>query len=75
VAGTNSQINDWLRGLPLGIKAVVDVADQVMSARNSMKWRVDLGTPTSDGIHPLTVLHSQIASGASTAFKAALAVP
>jgi lysophospholipase L1-like esterase len=39
-----------------------DVADQCESARNSGKWRVDLGTPTTDGVHPNAVVHAQIAT-------------
>ncbi len=34
-----------------------DVADATESARDSGKWRVDLGVPSTDGIHPETVLH------------------
>lgn len=44
----------------------VDFADAAESARNSGKWRVDLGAPTTDGTHPSAVIHQAM----SEAFQA-----
>lgn len=50
------------------ISGVFDVAAQVECdasgtvTLNGGRWRVDLGVPTTDGVHPTTVLHQRMAS-------------
>lgn len=47
------QINDWMRTLPAPLTGYFEAADAVESARDSGKWRVDLGgSATFDGKHP-----------------------
>lgn len=52
----------WL-ALVAPLAGYFEVADLAESARNSGKWRVDLGAPTTDGVHPSTVIHTAMAAG------------
>ena len=49
---------------------VFDTTSVVESSFNSGKFRVDLGTPTSDGVHPWTALHIQMAQQIPASFFA-----
>lgn len=63
-----TQINDWIRTKPAPLTGYFDTADAAESARNSGKWRVDLGTPCQgDGLHPLSVIHNAMAGAISKA--------
>lgn len=54
-----TQINAWIRSKPAPLSGMFDTAGAAESARDSGKWRVDLGTPCqSDGLHPLSVIHA-----------------
>ena len=52
-------------GAVTGSDGVIDVAVSVEAAGDPRKWRVDLGQPTVDGVHPQAVLHRQVATDAN----------
>ena len=52
-------------GLITAAAGVIDVALSVQDGTDARKWRVDLGQPSVDGVHPQAVLHRQIAAGAN----------
>ena len=52
-------------GLVTGADGFIDVAAAVQDAADPRKWRVDLGQPTVDGVHPQAVLHRQTAAAAN----------
>lgn len=57
------QINDWIRARPAPLTGYFEAADAVESARDSGKWRVDLGGSASfDGKHPSSIGHSAMAA-------------
>lgn len=51
-----TQINDWIRTTPTPLTGYFEAADAAESARNSGLWRVDLGAPTADGLHPTSAV-------------------
>jgi lysophospholipase L1-like esterase len=57
--------NRWIRSNPLG-HGFVDLA-AVTEAGLTGRWRTDLGTPTIDGIHPSTALHTAMKTQLYTA--------
>ena len=59
--GTNPAVRAGETGHPLA--GYLEVADLCESARNSGKWRVDLGAPTTDGTHPAAVIAQAVAAG------------
>lgn len=60
-AGTNGALVAGASGHPL--TGYLEIADLVESARDSGKWRVDLGAPTTDGTHPSAVIAAAVAAG------------
>jgi lysophospholipase L1-like esterase len=50
------------------LSAVFDTAAVVESSTNSGKFRVDQGTPTLDGVHPSTALHTLMAAVITPSF-------
>lgn len=61
-----TQINDWIRSKPTPLRGFFETADAAESARNSGKWRVDLGVPCqNDGLHPLSVIHAAMGAAIS----------
>lgn len=61
--GTVDAIRAGETGHPLA--GYIELADQVESARDSGKWRVDGGANTDDGTHPNSLCAAAIASGLS----------
>lgn len=62
--GTLSQlnaVNASIRAVPAGVSVVLDVADMVMSARDTDIWAAP-PSPTGDGIHPSTTKHASLAA-------------
>lgn len=57
----------WRANQISGYDAYSECATAVESSLNSGKWRVDLGTPSVDGIHPSNVLHLAMAATVNTA--------
>jgi lysophospholipase L1-like esterase len=60
VWNTRQNYNSWVRANPLH-NGFIDLA-AVTEANSSNLWRADLGTPSSDGIHPATALHTAMAN-------------
>lgn len=53
-----TQINAWIRTTPAPLSGYFEAADAAESARDSGLWRIDLGQPTTDGLHPSSVVHA-----------------
>ena len=71
-------VNTWILGGAGGlIDGYIDVAAQVTTTTGSgaRVWRVDLGTPTTDGIHPTAALHQQAATAVSAIFPSTGILP
>lgn len=60
--GIRTQVNDWIRGMPIGLDGYLEVADLVETARNSGIWKAG---HTSDGTHPNGTGHPAISSAIS----------
>lgn len=56
------------------VKGYFETADLAESARDSGKWRVDLGALTTDGIHPNDLGHATIAAAISVSAINAIAL-
>lgn len=56
IVGFNQQV---IAGVP-GLEGHFDVARVGESAPFSNKWRVDLGTPTADGLHPSNNIYREV---------------
>ena len=68
-----SQINAWIRAGGGGyLSGHIETADACETSRDSGLWRVDLGAPTTDGIHPSSVIHAAMAAAVDLAALAAL---
>jgi len=61
------QINNWIRTTPAPLAGYLEIADLAESDRNSGKWRVDLGQPSTDGVHPTTAVATAMAAGVPAA--------
>lgn len=60
---TRLAMNAYIRSLPAPLSGYFEIADLAESARDSGKWRVDLGTPTTDGTHPGPNITPTLAGG------------
>lgn len=62
-----TQINDWIRSTPAPLAGYFEAADAAETARNSGIWRVDLGQPTTDGLHPSSAIHAAMTATVNVA--------
>jgi hypothetical protein len=67
-----ADFNAWIRTNPFG-NGYFDADAVARDAGNPNLWRTDLGTPTADGLHPATVVHTALgtalAAAAPTLFR------
>jgi hypothetical protein len=54
--------NAWVRTRPFG-DTIFDLSKYAVDPAAIDRWRSDLGTPTTDGLHPAPVIHAACASG------------
>ena len=59
---TRVLFNNAQRALPAGFATCLDIADVVESGRDSGKWTLQYGTPTTDGTHETLALYQAVAA-------------